>query len=97
MKVRYSVRARLDLEDISEYLGARNPTAAKRVLVAIRRSIDLLRAFPRRGRKQKSMQVRRIGAGKHPYNIYYRIEEAAQVVIVLSIYHAARRPMHEDC
>ena len=96
MKVRFTWRARSDLEEIGDYISQRNPSAAIRVRNAIRRSIDLVMAFPRRGRKQKTSNARKVGAGKYPYNIYYRIDEIDQAIVVLQIRHASRRPRHED-
>ena len=96
MKVRYTLRARADLEEIADYISQRNPVAAIKVRAAIRRSIDLVKAFPRRGRKQKAYSVRKVGAAKYPYNIYYRIDVSDQAIVVLQIRHAARRPRHKD-
>ena len=96
MKVRYTLRARADLEELGDYISQRNPSAANRVRTAIRRSIDLVKAFPWRGRKQKAYNVRKVGAGKYPYNIYYRIDEVDQMIVVLQIRHAARQPRLRD-
>ena len=96
MKIVYTRRTLFELEEIGAYIAARNPQAATRVRTAIRRSVNLLRAFPRRGRKQKSRNVYRIGAGKYPYHIFYRFDAATRVVTVLSIYHTARRPRHKN-
>ena len=96
MKERYTLRARADLEELGGYISQRNPSAANKVRAAIRHSIDLVKAFPPRGRKQKAYNVRKVGAGKYPYNIYYRIDELDQGIVVLQIRHAARGPQLKD-
>ena len=96
MKVRYALRARADMEEISDYLGQRNPQAARRVIAAIRRSIVLMQTFPRRGRKQKERGVRRVSVPKYPYHIYYRIDEVEQLLVIIQVRHTARRPRHKD-
>ncbi len=75
MNVRYTLRARRVLEEIGDDISQHNPSAAGRVRAAIRRSIDLVKAFPRRGRKPKEFNVRKVSAGKYPYSIYYCIDE----------------------
>ena len=51
MKLRYTPQARLHLDAIAEYVGARNPAAAQRIGARIEEMINLLAAFPNMGRK----------------------------------------------
>ena len=46
MKVRFTPRARRHLEAIADYIGERNPDAARRVGARIREAIELLTDFP---------------------------------------------------
>jgi toxin ParE1/3/4 len=96
VNVRYTLRARADLEEIGDYITQHNPSAAGRVCAAIRRSIGLVKAFPKRGRKQKEFKVRKVGAGKYPYSIYYCVDEIDRAIVVLQIRHAARRTKYRD-
>ena len=96
MRVRFTLRALADLEEIGDYIFQRNPRTAARVRAAVHRSINLARYFPRRGRKQNSHDVRKVGAGKYPFNIYYRIDEAEQVIVILQIRRATRRQRYKN-
>lgn len=46
MRVRYTLRARADLEDIFSYIDERSPVSARAVRAEIRRRIDQLPDFP---------------------------------------------------
>lgn len=96
MKVRFTLGARADLQEIGEYISKRNPRAASRMIASVHQSVMLVGRFPRRGRKQKAKGVRNVGAGKYPYNIYYRIDEAEQVIAILQIRRATRRQRYEN-
>lgn len=96
MKVRFTLGARADLQEIGEYIGQRNPRGANRVMAAVHQSVALVGKFPRRGRKQKAKGVRKAGTGKYPYNIYYRIDEQAGQIVILQIRHAARRTRNKN-
>jgi plasmid stabilization system protein ParE len=47
-------------------------------------------AFPRVGRPQSVQGVRKIVTRRYPYVIYYRIDQSADEVVILTIQHAAR-------
>ncbi len=53
MKLRFTARAALDLNDIANYIRERNPQAALRVRAAILESLQNLVLFPQVGRRQK--------------------------------------------
>ena len=50
MKVRYTPRARDDLEDILKYISERSPRGARNVQRSIKKTIDLIGRFPLAGR-----------------------------------------------
>src|SRR5213078_739552 len=49
VNLRYSRRARRQLNNIHSYIQERDPAAATRVIARIRRSVDLLLDFPKLG------------------------------------------------
>jgi toxin ParE1/3/4 len=96
MKLRLTPRAAQDIAAIADYIHARNPGAARRVRAAILDSLQTLILFPQVGRAQAVEGVRKLVIRKYPYLIYYRVDEAAQEIIILTIQHAAREQEYED-
>jgi plasmid stabilization system protein ParE len=90
MKVRYTLRARADLEEIYEYLEKQQPTAAQHLKSAIERQIGLLIHFPYMAPTTDEAGVRELTLARHPYKIYYEV--AGEEVRVFHIRHARRRP-----
>ena len=82
----YSTLAKLDLENIRDYIGQtlQNPDAAHRVCVAIARRVHLLAAFPHSGTPCE--------VPEHP-DVEYRRVSAQRYVI---IYHVERDEVHVD-
>jgi plasmid stabilization system protein ParE len=73
MKVRYTLRARADLEEIYEYLENHQPTAAQRLKSAIERQIGWLIHFPYMAPATDEAGVRELTLARHPYKIYYEV------------------------
>jgi toxin ParE1/3/4 len=96
MKLRFTPRAAQDLAGIADYIGERNPAAARYVRTAILHSLQNLVWFPQVGRAQAVKGVRKLVTRKYPYLIYYTIDEAAQEIVILAIQHPAREREHED-
>jgi len=40
--------------------------------------------------------VRKLVTRRYPYLVYYRLDEAAEEIIILAIQHPAREREHED-
>jgi toxin ParE1/3/4 len=95
MKLRFTPRAAQDLAGIADYIGERNPAAARYVRTAILHSLQNLVWFPQVGRAQAVKGVRKL-VTRYPYLIYYTIDEAAQEIVILAIQHPAREREHED-
>jgi plasmid stabilization system protein ParE len=96
MKLRFTLRATADLAEIIEYIRARNPAAADRVSAAVDRNLQTLARFPRIGRRQRVEGVRKFITSPFRYRIYYRLDEAADEIVILSVSHPARRSAHSD-
>ena len=90
MRLRYTLRARADLEEIYEYLAKREPAAAQRLKSAIERQITWLTNFPYMAPATDEAGVRELTLARHPYKIYYEV--VGEEVRVLHIRHARRRP-----
>jgi len=92
VKLLYTPQARLHLDAIAEYIGARNPDAARRIGARIQETIDLLRAFPNMGHKGKLPKTREMVVPGLPYIVVYRIESGDEdAVVILGVYHGAQR------
>jgi plasmid stabilization system protein ParE len=96
MKLRFTPRAIANIEEIADYIHARNPAAARRVRAAIFDSLQNLILFPYVGRLQKAHGIRKFLTRKYVYIVYYAVDESAQEIVILNVKHPARRPEHED-
>jgi len=96
MKLRFTPRAVSDIAAIADYIRERDPAAAERVRAAIIQSLQDLILFPRLGRAQTVEGVRKLATRRYPYLVYYRLDEAAEEIIILAIQHPAREREHED-
>ena len=96
MRLRFTARAFRDLEDISDYIRTHSPRTATRVSTAILESLDALTAFPAIGRRQSVAGVRKLVTKRYRYLAYYRIDEAADEVIILTVQHSARERQFDD-
>ena len=90
MRLRYTLRARADLEEIYEYLAKRETAAAQRLKSAIERQISWLTNFPYMAPTTDEAGVRELTLARHPYKVYYEV--AKEEVRVLHVRHARRRP-----
>jgi plasmid stabilization system protein ParE len=73
--VRYSARALAALEHIDQYLMERSPGGAANVFADIKRSIDLLAAFPLMGSAITELDLRYHLTRRYRYRIVYRVTE----------------------
>jgi toxin ParE1/3/4 len=92
MRVRYTLRALADLEEIYEYLEKRQPSAAQYLKSTIERRIGWLADFPYMAPATDEAGVRELTLARYPYKIYYEV--AGEEVRILHIRRALRRPRH---
>jgi toxin ParE1/3/4 len=90
MKVRYTPRARSDLDKIHSYLDERSPAAASAVLKRIRNRIDRLADYPLMAPVTELPGIRGLTILRYPYTAYYRILN--DEVLILHVRHARRTP-----
>lgn len=96
MKLRFTPRAVENIAAIASYIRERNPAASVRVRTAIYASLQNLILFPRAGRPQKVVGVRKLVTRPYTYIVYYMVDENADEIIILSVQHPAQKREHED-
>ena len=94
MRVRFTPRARDDLEAILQYLDERSPQGAMSVKRTLRKTIDLIGQYPQSGRLSEMTETRVLPAGRYPYLIYWSVE--AGEVWIVHIRHAKREPWNQE-
>ena len=94
MRVRYTSRARDDLEAILDYLDRRSPQGAKSVKRSIRKVSELIGEYPEGGRPAGEQGVRVLPAGRYPYLVYWSVEGGEAWIV--HIRDARRRPWTTD-
>lgn len=81
MRVRYTPRARDDLQAIIEYLSNQSLQGARNVKRSLDATIKLIGNFPDSGRLAGEDGVRVLPLGRYPYLVYW-IVEAGEAWIV---------------
>jgi plasmid stabilization system protein ParE len=94
MTVRFTPRARADLDAILGYLDQKHPKGAANVARTIRKTFDLIAQFPHAGRLAGEQGTRVLPAGHYPYLIYWDVEGGEARIV--HIRHAALRPWEPD-
>ena len=78
-----------DVQRLHRFLVSRNPDAARRAIVAIRRGVRILAALPASGRPAEDMEVEYrelvIGLGDSGYVVLYRYDGA--IAVILAVRH----------
>lgn len=89
MRVRWTRPALSHLDEIQDYIAARNPAAAYRVTnEIIDRTEQLLAANPEAGRTGRVNATRELVLGGTSYVIAYRI---SQTIEILAVMHGAQQ------
>ncbi|MBT3269273.1 type II toxin-antitoxin system RelE/ParE family toxin [Candidatus Poribacteria bacterium] len=76
-EVDISPRAQDDLDHIAAHIAARDPDAARRVILRILDTFDRLASFPELGRRRPrhAVGIRSFAVRPYPYVIFYYIRE----------------------
>ena len=90
MKVRYTLPALADLDEILNYLAPRSPRGAARVQGRIKTFVDLLPSHPFIGGRTDDPTIRRLVVTPHPYLVFYEVGD--DEIIIHNIRHSARDP-----
>ena len=90
MRLRYTLPALSDLDQILGYVAARSPSGARRVHARIQAITDLLLSHPHIGTRTDDPTIRRMTASPYPYLIFYEITE--DYIVIHAVRHSARDP-----
>ena len=84
MRIRWSPTAVSDLESIRSYIAEDNPTAARKVAIRIKESVNRLVNFPLSGRAGRVPETRELVIPGTSYIAAYRIQgDEVQIAAVL--------------
>lgn len=86
MRYRLSEPARLQLDQIDDYIAADSPTAARAVVMRILQRIEQLTLFPRSGRAWRRGTRELVVA---PYIVRYRVTD--DLIDVIAVIHGRQR------
>ena len=90
MRVRYSPRARSDIEGIWRYIEERNPGGAANVLRAIYAGVQFISEYPESSERTDDLSVRVRVVKRYRYRIFYQIID--DTIEILHVRHTSRRP-----
>jgi plasmid stabilization system protein ParE len=90
VRLRYTLPALADLDQILDYIVARSPQGARKVQGRIRAVIDLLLRYPYIGSPTADPSIRRLTTPPYPYIIFYEV--AGDEVVIHAVRHGARDP-----
>ena len=91
MQIFWLRQAESDLEDILDYLLARDPDAARRIGEAIEQRIALLADRPGIGRVGRVPDTRELVIVRTAYIVAYTVDRRIDAVIILRVLHGTRR------
>lgn len=90
MKLRYTLRAAAELDEVLTDIAARSPQGARRVQARILAIITLLLQYPSAGQRTTKGRLRRIVASPYPYLIFYLATE--NEIVIHGVRHGRRNP-----
>jgi toxin ParE1/3/4 len=91
MQILWLDRAEADLDELFDYLLARDPGAARRVYGAIRERVELLAEQPHLGRPGRVADTRELVISGTSHIVAYTIDRHIDAVVILRVLHGARR------
>jgi toxin ParE1/3/4 len=94
MRVRYTPRARGDIEQIYRFLEERSPAGARNVLRAIYAGVQFISEFPQASERTDDPQVRVRIVRRYRYRVFYRVIDD-HTAEVLHVRHTSRRPWEQ--
>jgi plasmid stabilization system protein ParE len=90
VKLRYTPRALIELDEVLAYIAEHSPQAAWRVQTRIQAITALLLLHPFSGRRTSNPRLRRIAVTPYPYLVFYEARD--DEIIIHAVRHGARDP-----
>ena len=90
MRLRYTLPALADLDEVLDYIAAHSPQGARNVQARIQAVIELLLRHPYIGTQTRDPTIRRIATQPYPYLIFYEV--SGDELIIHAVRHGARDP-----
>jgi toxin ParE1/3/4 len=90
VKLRYTLPALADLDQILDYIAARSPQGARSVQLRIQAVIELLLRHPYIGMPTDEPSIRRMTTPPYPYLVFYEV--ANDELVIHAVRHGARNP-----
>ena len=94
MRLRYTLRAAAELNEVLDYIERQSPLGAHRVQARIQTIINLLMQHPSAGQPTSNGRLRRMVVSPYPYLIFYEV--ARDEIIIHGVRHGARRPLTRE-
>jgi toxin ParE1/3/4 len=88
MTIVWTTAARRDVNEIWDFIEARNPDAAELVSSEILRAVEGLLQFPKRGKPGRVKETRELVISGMPYVVVYLL--ADENVVILRVLHGAQ-------
>ena len=89
MRVRYTLRARSDIDRIYGYLDERSSSGARNVLLAIFAGVQFIAERPQGAERTDDPNVRVKVVRRYRYKIFYKV--VGETVEILHVRHASRK------
>lgn len=90
MRLRYSAEAISQIRDILSYIRNRDETAAKRVAARLEAAARRITHFQQIGRPGTDPGTREWVLPGLPYILVYEIDEPADEVVIIAVFHSAQ-------
>jgi plasmid stabilization system protein ParE len=90
VRLRYTLRAAAELDEVLAYIKERSPQGARHVQARIQAVINLLLQYPDAGQLTNKGRLGRVVASPYSYLIFYTATE--DEVIVHVVRHSSRNP-----
>ena len=90
MRLRFTLPALEDLDEILDYVAAHSPQGAHNVHARIQAVIELLLRHPYLGSPTEDPMIRRMTTLPYPYLVFYEV--ADDTLVIHAVRHGARNP-----
>ncbi len=90
IKIEIHDDARRELDSAAERIAVDHPRAAAEFLDAVRRDLEMLRAYPLAGKQLGRSRLRQFVIDRWRHSIIYAVED--EVIVVFAFAHQSRGP-----